>query len=137
VANLEQVIVGERKCVIGSVEYLVKPPTLSDWTYFINWNKDQKKKDLIETYKLAGEKIDIKAISEVMVGLEDAISSALQIEGLVILVHRLIEQVRTNPKITIDELKEQITLKDINMLSDLIVSSLPMGDDSKNLEKPQ
>jgi hypothetical protein len=131
--TLEQVIVSERKCVLGGIEYSIKPPTLADWSFFITYSRQQKQKELVDVYKMANEKIDIRAISDVMVGLEDAISSALQIKGLVVLVHRLIEKNKNNPKIKVEELEEILDIKDVALLSDLIVASLPVDDESKNL----
>jgi hypothetical protein len=123
--TLEKVIVAETIVCIGGIEFSIKPPTLLDWSYFINAIKDLKKKDLISTYQQAGKEIDITEISAIMLNVGDAIGKALEIDGLSIILQRMISRNPVNPKITTTELLDKMTMKDIKGITDIILSSLP------------
>lgn len=103
----------------GSV-YNIKAVSLSEIAGFQKFCDSQKKKDLIDLYKLADQKIDIKEIMEI--SGDDAYYSEQMntLDGILFLLHKNIKK-HNKVDITLEQISDKVNLKDIEEIINVLL----------------
>ena len=131
---LKDVITPITEITIGENEFTIKSITLSDISDFQAWCDVQKKKEIIEVYKLAEQTVSVKEVMSIT-GDQDYYDSQMNtIKGVIYLLHKVIKR-HNDTNITIEELSNEIDIKKIEEIVNILFGSFLEDDKSvKNVK---
>lgn len=114
------------KIKIGEKTYTVGKITIGDIIKFQNWCDKEQKKELVELYKMTGEKIDIEKLKKLSCEPELYNQKMNSSEGVLFLFISILE--RLNKDVNAEEIKNNVTLNDLNKIAEIINESISEGD---------
>ena len=114
---------------IGNKKYKVGKITIGDIVKFQNWCDREQKKELVELYRMSGEKIDIKQLKELSAEPEFYNQKMNSTEGVLFLFISILE--RLNKDINAEEIKNSLTLVDLNSIAEIINESVTEEEKEK------
>ena len=129
--DLKDVLSTKKEIVIGDRKFVLKSICLSDLADFQEWCLLQKKKEIIEVYKLAEIDISVKEIMAISADQQYYDQKMDTLNGVIYLLYKVIRRYN-DTNITIDELSSII---DINQIEQ--ITSVLFGDFLKKEDKPK
>lgn len=131
-AELNQVITVEREVEIGGRRFVVGKLTLGDYAKFYEWCDRRYKKEVIETYKMAEQKVDVLEIMKLKASQEYYSAMMTDVTGMTHLLYILLS--KQNPELKEDELAELLGIEDLTKIVNIISDDIevePEGEGNK------
>lgn len=104
---------------LGSQKYKVKSITLGDIADFQKWCDKQKKKEIIELYKLAEKEVDVREIMQIT-GDEKYYNTMMNtLDGVIFLLHKVIHK-SNKTDITVEQIAEQLDTDNLQEIVEVL-----------------
>ena len=130
--ELKDVLSTASEVTIGEKIYTIKPITLGDIAAFQKWCDKQKKKEIIEVYKMAGKEVNVRELISIT-GDEDYYNEMMNsLEGIIHLLYMGMS--KTTKDITEQDIGNNLDTSKLQEIVELLFESFLEDKPEKKVE---
>lgn len=121
----------KREVKLSGKTFIVSDITMGDLAEFEVYCDDYKKRRMIETYSLCDQRPDVSEILKVVATEVEREEMMSQIHGIIYLLHKILSK---HQDITIDEVKNTISVQDLQSIMTVISAGMIAPESEGNVE---